>query len=69
MTEKKTADSSRPVPPRRRPGARRHGYRGYGSAFAAASRGSVHWGRGFGGVDPLETGGSALPRVEIFSED
>ena len=66
MTEKKTS-SSQPKAARK---PRKHGYRGYGSGFSKGATGTVHIGRGFGGVEPLGAGsGARLPEAELFSDD
>lgn len=68
MTEKKTSTSS-PKAARKNRKPRRHGYRGYGSGFSKGTTGTVHWGRGFGGVEPLGIGsGARLPAADLLSE-
>ena len=48
---------------------RKHGYRGYGSAYSKSGAGTVHWGRGFGGVEPMGVGsGATLPQAQLFSD-
>lgn len=49
---------------------RRHGYRGYGSQLRANPGGTIHWGRGFGGVGfPGEDGSLLLPESGILSQN
>jgi len=51
---------------------RSHGYRGYGSGTKPGSTfgGAIHWGRGFGGVDVLNAGGSpTLLDPGLFTEE
>jgi len=67
MVEKK--NSKRAATPAKRPKPRKHGYRGYGSTFAKDARASVHWGRGFAGVEPLGTGSESLPKADLLSDD
>ena len=50
--------NTKDVPKRRR---RRRGYRGYGSPLHEGAGGTVHWGRGFSGVEFLRADGSLLP--------
>jgi hypothetical protein len=45
---------------------RKHGYQGYPLKRTA---GGVHFGRGFGGVEPLGGGDVTLPRAGMFSEE
>jgi hypothetical protein len=45
---------------------RKHGYQGYPVTRTA---GGVHFGRGFGGVEPLAAGDVTLPRAGMFSEE
>ena len=52
-----------------KPKARRHGYRGYGSAAAKASKGgTVHWGKGFTGVEIPDTGSESLLEPGLFTD-
>jgi hypothetical protein len=68
MAEKKMSGSQPRAVRKDKP--RKHGYRGYGSGFSKGAAGTVHWGRGFGGVEPLGVGsGARLPKAELFSED
>jgi hypothetical protein len=71
MAQKKNSDEQRPaVSARKRSKARKHGYRGYGSPLAKGTAGTVHWGRGFTGVEPLGAGsGATLPEAGIISKD
>jgi hypothetical protein len=52
---------------------RRHGYRGYGSGYDRGTEGyggTVHWGRGFGGLgSPGWYGGIALPQAGLFKAE
>ncbi|HYB53857.1 MAG TPA: hypothetical protein VEG84_08315 [Thermoanaerobaculia bacterium] len=67
MVEKKKTTGRRGT---RKP--RTHGYSGYGSGKKPGSTfgGAVHWGRGFGGVDVLDAGGSpTLLDPGLFTED
>ena len=70
MAEKKKTTSS-PAAPRAGRKPRKHGYRGYGSGFSkTGTGGTVHHGRGFGGVEPLSVGsGATLPEAELFPDD
>jgi len=69
MTEEKTP-GPQPKAVRKDRKPRKHGYRGYGSGFSKGTTGTIHFGRGFGGVEPLGIGsGSRLPEAELFSED
>jgi len=66
MEEKKTQSppaEAQESEPRK---TRRHGYRGYP---VGREGGRVHWGRGFSGVEPLNTGPTALPRAGILTEE
>ena len=50
--------------------SRRRGYRGYGSVlsrYSAAYGGTVHWGRGFTGVQFPEMGGETLLAAGLFT--
>ncbi len=70
MAEKKKTPASQPKAARTARKPRKHGYRGYGSGFSKTGGGSVHWGRGFGGVEPLSVGsGATLPEAELFPEN
>jgi hypothetical protein len=51
-----------------KPKARRHGYRGYGSAASKAAGGKVHWGKGFTGVEIPDTGSETLLEPGLFTD-
>ncbi len=57
--------------PKPRARTRRHGYRGYGSAFAkgASYGGAVHWGRGFAGVEVPAGPSVTLSGPRLFSDE
>jgi hypothetical protein len=48
---------------------RRHGYRGFGSPLRHEQTGTIHWGRGFGGVGVPEGGGILPPGPDLVSEE
>jgi hypothetical protein len=67
MTKEK-ASPPQPKALRKADKPRRHGYRGYGSGFSKGETGTVHWGRGFGGVEPFGIGsGARLLEAGLFS--
>ena len=56
----------------RRKTSRRRGYRGYGSVLgrdSASYGGTVHWGRGFTGVQFPEMGGETLLAAGLFTPE
>ena len=67
MTKKPSTGARRA--PRRR--TRKHGYRGYGSEASRADSfgGTIHWGRGFHGVEIPGTGRTSLPAPILFERD
>ena len=48
---------------------RRHGYRGYGSPLRHEHAGSIHWGRGFGGVGIVEVPSILPPQPDLVPEE
>jgi len=48
---------------------RRHGYRGYGSPLRHDHAGSIHWGRGFGGVGIVEGSSLLPPQPDLVPEE
>jgi hypothetical protein len=72
MATKKSGSSEKTLDRKPAPGSpvsqrlRKHGYQGYPLRKAGPG---VHFGRGFGGVEPLGGGENALPRAGMFSEE
>ncbi|HEY7112040.1 MAG TPA: hypothetical protein VIA45_03825 [Thermoanaerobaculia bacterium] len=52
-----------------KPKARRHGYRGYGSGVSKATPGgTIHWGKGFTGMEIPDTGSASLLEPGLFTD-
>ena len=48
---------------------RRHGYRGYGSPLRHEHAGSIHWGKGFGGIGSVEAPSLLPPKQDLLPEE
>jgi hypothetical protein len=48
---------------------RRHGYRGYGSPLRHEHAGSIHWGKGFGGVGITQDASLLPPQPDLLPEE